>query len=182
MLYIPNLLLISGNGRDSGKTTFACGLIRVFSKEMEITGMKISPHFHGYKDQDELIYSDDYTIMTREKDTLSSKDSSRMLRSGAKEVIYVQARKNGLQNAVVKLSSVWESGEPVICESGGLIDYVRPGLFLMLYRNGVLSQKSAKHNHLVDKWITSDWNSLDISSRSISFTDSRWYLTLNKDR
>jgi len=42
----PNILLVSGNGRNSGKTTLACKIIERFSKDHEITGLKISPHFH----------------------------------------------------------------------------------------------------------------------------------------
>ena len=43
---IPNMLLIAGTGRKSGKTTLACACIAHFSKQTGIYAIKISPHTH----------------------------------------------------------------------------------------------------------------------------------------
>ena len=179
MLHVPNLLLISGNGRDSGKTSFACELIRFFSKELEITAIKISPHFHEPEGFGEVIYADDATILTRERNTLSGKDSSRMLHSGAKEVLYIQARNELLHTAIKKLTPIWESGKPVICESGGLINHLRPGLFFMLRRTDIAEPKTANHHdNLVDKWINFNKQSFDINIDEIGFSNNCWHLNI----
>ena len=181
MLHVPSLLLISGNGRDSGKTKFACKLIRHFSKELDITGIKISPHFHELKNYEEVIFADDVVIITRERNTSSGKDSSRMLRSGAKKVFYIQARDKLLQTAVMKLAPLWESRKPVICESGGLINYLRPGLFFMLSRSGISGQKSADNHHdLVNRWINSHGQNIDFNIDAIGFSNYRWQLNNSK--
>ena len=181
MLHVPNLLLISGNGRDTGKTTFACELIRHFCKELDITGIKISPHFHELTEYDEVIYSDDVTVLTRERNTSSGKDSSRMLHSGAKDVIYIQVMDKTLHTAVKKLAPVWESRRPIICESGGLINYLRPGLFFMLHRTAISKQGSTDpHHNLVDRWINIHEQNYDFDIESIGFSNKRWYLNNNK--
>ena len=46
---IPNLLLIAGTGTKSGKTSLACKIIEQF-KNLNITAIKISPHFHETTD------------------------------------------------------------------------------------------------------------------------------------
>jgi len=169
--------LISGNGRNSGKTTLACRLVRHFSDKLDITGIKISPHFHEQNEYEEVIYADDTTILIREIKTSGRKDSSRMLHSGAREVIFVQTRNKLLHTAVMKLNPIWESGVPVICESGGLIEYLRPGLFFMVNRYGNLSQKSGNPNYdHVDKRIESHGGYFDFDIDSIGFSNSRWFL------
>ena len=181
MLHVPSLLLISGNGRDSGKTTFACKLIRHFSKELDVTGIKISPHFHEMKDYEEVIFADDFVIITRERNTSSGKDSSRMLRSGARKVFYIQAGDKLLPTALMKLAPLWESRKPVICESGGLINYLTPGLFFMLSRSDISGQKSAEnHYDLVNRWIYPDEQNIDLNIDAIAFSNSRWHLNNSK--
>ncbi len=41
-----NVILISGSGRNCGKTTVACHIISQLAKMGQVTGLKISPHFH----------------------------------------------------------------------------------------------------------------------------------------
>jgi len=172
-------MLISGNGRGAGKTTFACELIRKFSNQMKITGIKISPHFHIPNEYAELIYADDDIIITREKSVFEGKDSSRMLRSGAGDVIYIRARDKMLHTAVMKLAPLWESRKPLICESGGLIHYLRPGLFYMLNRTGIPERKPAgQQSDLVDKWI--DCHKKNFNIDAIGFSNNRWHLNNNK--
>jgi len=42
MLSVPNLFLVGGNSRHSGKTTLACDVIRKFSSDFEVTAFKFT--------------------------------------------------------------------------------------------------------------------------------------------
>ncbi len=133
MIVMPNLLLIAGNGRNAGKTTLACRIIRFLAQENEVTGVKISSHFHNFNEPD-LVYRNDHFIVTEEKQMIS-KDSSLMLQAGAKKVYFVMAQKEHLEEAWKYIHPLIRK-QPVVCESGGLHEFVEPGLFLFVKRTG----------------------------------------------
>ncbi|TAL59958.1 MAG: hypothetical protein EPN88_16615 [Bacteroidetes bacterium] len=84
-MLIPNLLLIAGTGTKSGKTSIACRIISQF-KILNITAIKISPHLHEVTPGlIPLIEKKGYSVY-EETNRNTSKDTSRMLHSGAKEV------------------------------------------------------------------------------------------------
>ena len=99
MLKAPHMLLIGAAGRNTGKTEFACTLLRRFSTLQSITAIKIT-----------VIRSDEsrgscprggsgcgvcsslegeYDI-TEETDRDGSKDTSRLLRAGANHVFWLR--------------------------------------------------------------------------------------------
>lgn len=130
---MPNLLLLAGNGRNVGKTFLACKIIRHFSQKEEVVGLKISSHFHAFNESD-LIFKNDRFIITDEKQ-INTKDSSLMLQAGAKRVFFVMVEKENLEEAFEYLKNQL-SEKTVICESGGLHEFVIPGLFLFVKRTG----------------------------------------------
>ncbi len=42
MLKVPGMLMIGSAGRNSGKTEFACALIRRFAGDFDIVGVKVT--------------------------------------------------------------------------------------------------------------------------------------------
>ncbi len=56
MIQLPQLLLIGGTGRNVGKTTLASMVVKQFSADYKIVGLKISnvkpgdEHLYGYHD------------------------------------------------------------------------------------------------------------------------------------
>lgn len=139
---IPHLLLIAGNGRNVGKTTLACSIIAHFAKKTEVTGLKITPHFHPVNKADIVFETDDFVIVDEKQ--ISSKDSSLMLQAGAKEVFFVMVKREFYHKAVEKLLHFLPENL-LICESGGLHEQVIPGLFLMVKRK---NEKIVNHNLL----------------------------------
>lgn len=126
-----NLLLIAGSGRNSGKTTIACKIIEQF-RILGITSVKISPHFHSpSKGLVSLCRKPGYEIF-EETDINSPKDSSRMLQSGAYKSFYIQSTEDGIKNAFAYVYGNIPSEKPVICESPSLINYINPGLFILM--------------------------------------------------
>jgi hypothetical protein len=128
---IPNLLLIAGNGRNVGKTTLACKIISFFSTKTEVIGLKISPHSHFYNDEDVLFRNEKMIILDEKQNSL--KDSSLMLQAGAKKVYFVMVKPEFLNESTDKIIEFLPRNL-IVCESGGLHEFVTPGLFLMVRR------------------------------------------------
>lgn len=135
------LLLIAGTGRNAGKTTLACEIVEQTSKDREVIGVKISPHIHTQNEGAEMVFSNDHFSVFREWDKRASKDSSRMLRAGAKQVFYIQSEDKYIGEAFQMLSKEFDFESPIVCESGGLRNFVVPSVFLICGREGNTSIK-----------------------------------------
>ena len=125
-LFLPNWIVISGNGRNVGKTWLACRLIEYFSRSVEVNAFKISPHFHSLAKGD----VDDF-FWTTEKKSDTGKDSSKMLKAGASKVFYIESKNKGLINNIQLLIDLSEN-KPVICESGGISSLIKPGILIYI--------------------------------------------------
>jgi cephalosporin hydroxylase len=132
-LKIPRLLLIAGNGRNSGKTLFACSVISNLCKEIMIIAVKISPHSYAADAKNAIIPG--VFSVTEETSVLSGKDSSRMLAAGAVRSIFITADDSHLTDVVDLLKKLAVSGSYIVCESGGLSSFIKPGLFIIVNRN-----------------------------------------------
>ncbi len=126
---MPNLLLIAGNGRNVGKTTLACRIISLFAPKTAVTGLKISPHQHSFNNDDVLFKNEKITILDEKQNSL--KDSSLMLQAGAKWVYFVMVKQEHFNDSIDILIDLLPKSL-IICESGGLHEFVSPGLFLMV--------------------------------------------------
>jgi hypothetical protein len=144
MKKIPNLLLIAGTGTKSGKTSLACRIIGQL-KSQDITAIKISPHFH--ETTEGLILKSEargYAIY-EETGRESSKDTSRMLRSGAAKVYFAKVWDDELPAVFDKIMKFVPAGIPVICESPALRNFVEPGLFLIISSDTINKHKNINH-------------------------------------
>ncbi|KJF41990.1 P-loop NTPase family protein [Draconibacterium sediminis] len=139
----PNLLLIAGNGRNVGKTYFACRVIEALSEQAPITGLKITSHIHEHNGNDVLIKDKHYVILQEKQ--ITGKDSSLMLQAGAKQVFFVMAKPEYLPEAFEKLSTFLPE-TPIVCESGGLHEIINPGLFFFIQSTGTVVRKP---HHLI---------------------------------
>jgi len=121
----PNIILVSGNGRNIGKTQLTCRIISNLASTTEVYAVKISPHFHELDDRAEVIVNNDNFCIVKE--TLKTKkDSSRMMMAGAKEAFYVQCKNENLLDMFEVLQSYLPTNKPVIIESGGLYNVIEP--------------------------------------------------------
>jgi hypothetical protein len=127
---LPNMILLAGNGRNVGKTTFALLIIRHLSKYGEVFGLKTSPHMHDLnEDLEVLIRTSDYVVA--EEKGQSKKDSSLMLQAGAKKVFFIMAKDEFLEQAFSVITKKLE-GTIVVAESGGLSPLIKPGIFFFV--------------------------------------------------
>ena len=175
----PNILLVSGNGRNSGKTTLACKIIERFSKDHEITGLKISPHFHPGQKNENIIANEVRYLILQELNNNSGKDSSRMLHSGAKEVYYMQVKDDSLNDAFNTLIKTMNKNSLIVCESGGLRRLINPGAFLLLTRNDTEELKAGVKDliHLADNIIKFDGEGFDFDLEKLSVSENTWSIT-----
>ncbi|MCB2221510.1 MAG: hypothetical protein KQI35_14010 [Bacteroidetes bacterium] len=138
---LPNLLIIAGTGRKSGKTTIACNLIHFYSKKHLVYAIKISPHKHFMGDEASIIIRTDHYKITEEFNAHTGKDSSRMLAAGAARSLYIECDDHFVKEAFLLSYHNFPSNVPVICESPALISFINPGLFIIADHPGVHPKK-----------------------------------------
>jgi hypothetical protein len=175
----PNVLLISGSGRDTGKTTLACQLIRKICREEKVTAIKISPHFHEVDYPEALAKQHgDYAIYL-ERRSDRPKDSSRLLAAGAGTVYYVQARDNCLSDLWSVLYGWLDPQAPIIVESGGLHRLIRPGISISLRHADRDRRKHQSSDADID--IITSLEQLNSSIGRIIFRNGMWMLKEGHD-
>lgn len=171
----PNFLIVSGNGRNTGKTSFICQAISSLSGTHQITAIKISPHFHP-DDAKDIIFHNAHFIIRKEKDAESPKDSSRMLKEGAKQVFYLEVLDTHIKDAFLKLQEIADLSGPVICESGGLRNIIEPSLFIILNRpnRSELKEGFKKLSPFANKIVMFSGKEFNFSPEEIFFEDNTW--------
>lgn len=141
---IPNLLIIAGTGTKSGKTSLACRIIEQF-KELGITAVKITPHFHETTEGLIVLSENKSYSIYEETNRNSSKDTSRMLNAGADKVYFAKVYDDQLLTAFLEIMKEIPVGNPVICESPALRNFAEPGLFLITTSETINKHKDIKH-------------------------------------
>ncbi len=174
----PNILIISGNGRNSGKTSLACKIIERFALDHDIVGIKISPHFHHTDTDEKIIANEDDYIILQENNNTSGKDSSRMLEAGAKKVYYIQVNDKNLDKAFNKVIKKTNRNSLIICESGGLRRKIDPGIFLLLSQKDTNEFKPGVKDllGLANRVVTFDGFKFDFDPDQISVSENSWYI------
>jgi Ni2+-binding GTPase involved in maturation of urease and hydrogenase len=169
--YIPQLLLIAGNGRNSGKTTLACRLISKFCGQVPIVAVKISPHAHnGVRN---------FTIF-EETDKSSGKDSARMLEAGATRAVYVTCSDEDIEAVVPEIKHLADQQSFIICESGGLRKAVEPGLFIIVNaaENREIKQSLTPLIDFNHVWMTFDGKNYEPEADKIIIENDKWKMRM----
>lgn len=174
-----NILLISGAGRNSGKTTFACAVIRKFSRLFPLVAIKISPHLHENIAGVKPLFTGTNYMIAEENDALLPKDSSRMLAAGARKSLFIMAHDEQLPVAWQKTQTLLAPDDMVVCESGGLRNLIVPGLFLIINHSGNKDQKriSLKYKKVCDYLITFDGMQFNFPLDSLDICDNQWIIS-----
>ncbi len=172
--YYPNILLISGSGRNVGKTTFTCSLIETFSRS-GIVAVKVSPHWHSQDGGKDILFETKDTLLIKETNVSGDKDSSRMLRSGASRVYYLQNIKDkGLLQAFDIIIKREGSQRPMIFESAALGRYMRPALHLHITRPLQDGDKAVASSGKIDRIIRFDGKEFDFTPAGLEWTGTTW--------
>ncbi len=168
MKLYKNILLIGGTGRNVGKTSLVCELIKRFSSKTEIIGLKITNHFH-------LNQNQNFNFI-EETDTSGLKDSSKMLLAGATKVFYIEAEAKNLQAAFDFFIENQGNNKLIICESNGLSEIITPGVFLLVDRNNnsVIKSSAKKAIAKINAVVEMENNSFRHVTKLVSISDSAW--------
>jgi hypothetical protein len=170
---IHNLLLIAGTGTKSGKTSVACKIIGQF-KDLHITAIKISPHFHETTAGLISIEEDKGYVIYEETDKTSSKDTSRMLGSGASKVYFAKVWDDHPLEVFNKIFDMIPPGTPVICESPALRNFIEPGVFIIMSSLTVNKHKNVSHLQELSHLMFKLEELPELTSIPIGFEDGRW--------
>lgn len=126
----PGMILVAGDGRNVGKTTFCLQVIRHLSAMADVVAIKTTPHLHVHADGLEILEQTGEYLVAIEKG-LHQKDSALMLQAGAKKVYLVVAAQQHLGKAFSRISA--SVGKAIcVAESGGLVEYVEPAVFFFI--------------------------------------------------
>lgn len=173
---MTNLLLISGTGRNVGKTTLACKIINKFNNITDVTGIKISPHLHKLDGNKQVIINSNECIILKETEKHCNKDSSRMYKAGASTVYYIQTKDKYLKDAFDLVFENMKSHQPVICESGGLIHYINPGLFVIMGSEKNSKIKPQLLRYVKNANLISSLHEMDIFIEGLIYRNNKWNL------
>ena len=170
--YYPNVLTISGTGRNVGKTNLACSIIKKFAQNASVTGIKITPHFHEVDYQSSLLEKPGIYSVYREDRKDRDKDSSRMLAAGADYVLYVQTHDEYLYDLWNEISGFMNKEAPIIIESGGIHNAIKPGIALLLTNNGQSGDKHINREEYIE--IGSSESHIESILNRINYTGGQW--------
>jgi hypothetical protein len=184
-VFRPDLLLVGGSGRNSGKTELACRIIARHAPSQPVVGLKVTTvertdgHCpHGGEGCGVCSSLDRPWIVTREMDSESPKDTCRMLASGARRVHWLRSLRSELVGGATELLEYVPPGWVGVGESTSLRQVVEPGLFILVEstESAGLKPSARAVAHLVDRVVVSDGCSFDLELDRISVVNGRWVL------
>ncbi len=126
-----DLLLVSGSGKNVGKTTFICNIIE-HQRLSKFGTIKISPHFHDPTPGLIPIVETSGFRIYEETNLESGKDTSRYLRAGAVKSYYIQSDDEHLREAFNLTFVLFDPDLPFIVESARLRQIFKPELFVFI--------------------------------------------------
>ncbi len=151
-----------------------CRIIEQFN-ELNITAIKISPHFHEVTPGLKTIYKEKGYSIYEETNRDTTKDTSRMLRSGAARVYFAKVLDDRLRFVFDKIMDLIPAATPIVGESPALRNFVEPGVFIIMNSYTTNNRKNINHLQSLPHVFFKLEELSEISSLSIGFKNGRWY-------
>lgn len=128
-------VVIGGHTRNIGKTAVMAGLICGL-KSCAWTAVKITQYGHGICSTDGEPCGCEPTehafVLTEEKDPTGRSDTCRFLAAGAARSLWLRVRQGQLGQAIPEFLRALEGAEWVMIESNGIIEFIRPAVYLVV--------------------------------------------------
>ena len=180
------MILVGSSGKDSGKTVFACELVKRFRVEGRLLGAKVTtihereggcPRGGDGCGACELADGDEFCL-AEEEESGGEKDTQRLLASGADQVFWLRAKHTALEAGARALLDKLGRDSLVVCESNSLRTVVAPGLFFMVQRRETARAKQSARNVLqyADRLVYSDGEKFDFDFADLRFENGGWAL------
>ncbi len=184
LISYPHMLLIGSSGRNIGKTHLATSIIRKNRLCTDIIGLKITTLEQKAKTssrdkKDGTLYSEiegNYLIREEKEESLE-KDTSLLLRAGAKKVYWLIVRVDSLEEGARALLDVIPKESVIVAESNRFRLAVQPGVFLMLINPQKKTKESAERvQKFADLIIETDGKKFDYDIDNIEYSQNQWKL------
>ncbi len=172
----PGLIVVSGSGKKVGKTYLVTALIRKFSLQFQVTGLKISPHIHDDPGCAELVAHVENRYNIYREYTVHRKNSGQYLQAGATRAFFMETGDKYLAEAYHHFRQHIITGkEALICESGALADIIRPAFHIHITDNPAAGQdRDHVFQKKADLVLTArDFDPMKVIN-SISFDERGW--------
>ncbi len=164
-----DLLLVTGSGRNVGKTTFICSVI-ASNPRKKIAAIKITPHFHEPSAGLIPIVENSNFRIFEETDVNSEKDTSRYLQAGARKSYYIQTNDDALKEAFQLTSVLLDPDQPFLVESARLGQILAPELFLFIQDGDTIDKPfSIEMRQLADATVFSDGKEFSLNPGYVYF-------------
>jgi hypothetical protein len=128
---VKDLLLVTGSGRNVGKTTFICQVI-AHQPLKKFGAIKITSHFHEPSPGLIPVLETPNFRIFEETNIELGKDTSRYLRAGAVKSYYIQTDDAHLRDAFNLTSVLFDPDLPFLVESARLRQILSPELFIFI--------------------------------------------------
>jgi len=180
-----NFIIIGSTGRNTGKTEFACRVIKRLSKENFVVGVKVTAIDcnegtcpRGGEGCGVCSSLTGKFVISEEILLNTVKDTSRMLHSGAQKVLWLKADKNFLTEGVDALLKLIPDNALIVCESNTIRTVIEPGLFLVIKNNNDkhIKKSAAEVIGLADKVIGFQDLNWDFLPDQLSVINNQWLL------
>lgn len=182
---MDTLLLIGAEGRNAGKTAFACAVIGKFARGRPLVGVKVTtvdgqagPCPRGGAGCGACASLEGPFCITEERDPPAGADTARMLASGAARVFWVRSRADSLAACLVALRERIGPDALVVAESNSLARVVEPGVFVMVREAGSRRPKPSARAvlDLADRVVVSHGGAFDLDLDDLVVYDGAWRL------
>jgi hypothetical protein len=180
-----NILIIGSTGRNTGKTEFACRIIANHSTQKEIVGVKVIPvdknEVKCHRGEDGCGLCDsltgEYEIIEETKID-SVKDTSRMLKAGAKKVYLLIVNRNCLQKGINAILGITPDHTLIVIESNTIRKVIEPGLFIVIKNatNNAVKNSCADVIEFADKIIEFNDMNWDFLPDKVLIQDGSWII------
>lgn len=182
---LPGWILIGSTGRKSGKTEFACAIIRAFRRQHPIVAIKVTAITEGESTCPRggegcgacATLEGDFHI-GEERGEQPGKDTARMLESGAQRVFWIRCKRSRMRAALEALLPRLGQGVLVVAESNSLAQAIEPDLFLMVTsgRSSSVKPSAAKVLSLAQRVVVSENSTFVPNPRQLAVIGGMWHL------
>ncbi|MDP1623280.1 MAG: hypothetical protein Q8M08_13185 [Bacteroidales bacterium] len=185
MIVKSNILIIGSTGRNTGKTEFACRIIEKQAVRKEIIGVKVIPVDKNESDCHRGLegcglcnsLTGDYEII-KEKAKDTPKDTSRMLKAGAKKAYLLLVDRNSLEKGINAVLRILPDDVLIVIESNSIRKVIKPGLFIVIneFTNVSVKRTCAEVIEFADKVIEFGDISWNFDPDKVLIQDEGWII------
>ncbi len=164
----PGALLVGSSSRRAGKTAFLARIIAREARRRDVTAVKVTP----------LPEPEAPLAVTEERLPSGANDTGRFLLAGAKRALWIRSGRSRLDEAAALIEREALPGSCLVVEGGSLRRALKPGLFLMLRREGCADEKKSYRDLLpdADRAVAFNGRDWDCPPESCRFVDGAWIL------